>query len=155
MTLSIYQKNIVYALTLITFLFFTSFYGKKVDCGDLLEQYGEKPPQLTFVGCKEGTEQSRLEATYKVSGTNAQAVELFLREKYGLAPLKFVCCGWEPTNGKTGTIQHSDLAKINPNYILDVSMFGNAERKNEQGEYYIERDRTKVDFMVIVKLLDL
>jgi len=67
-------------------------------CEDFLASWGEKPAQLEFTDCKkvkippgEG-----LTASYVVQGVDAAEVEKILQRKFGMAPLKFLCCGWEP-----------------------------------------------------------
>ena len=66
-------------------------------CGDFLAIWGEKPAQLQFRDCKkvkippgEG-----LTASYVVKGSDAAEVEKILQRKFGMAPLKFLCCGWD------------------------------------------------------------
>ena len=67
-------------------------------CGDFLAAQQRKPPGLEWVGCTEGHDHQlrALIATYRVPGTQAAAVERYLVRHTGMAPLRFVCCGWEP-----------------------------------------------------------
>ncbi len=127
--------------------------AQDLECGDLLNIYGEKPEQLTFVDCTEGAGQTILEARYSVA--DSEAVEAFLVENYGLEKLKFVCCGWEPTGSRSGWIKNEKLLELNPNYVLSITMYGNAEKKNSDGEFVIETDRSNVEFTVVVTLLDI
>lgn len=74
--------------------------GQPVDrCTDFLAaQPQRKPPELEWVGCTEGHDHQlrALIATYRVPGAQAVAVERYLVRSTGMAPLRFVCCGWEP-----------------------------------------------------------
>ena len=125
-----------------------------LECGDLLEIYAEKPEKCHFINCIEGTNQTLVEATYQVSGEDSWQVEEFFVAKYGLGKLKFTCCGWEPTDGKKGTINNVEIEQINPNYHFTISMFGNAEKQMENGEFIIEDDRSKVEFTVTVTIIE-
>ena len=126
-----------------------------LECGDLLKKYAIKPNKVEFVSCKTGIGQTLLEADYRVLGKDSEEVEKILMEKYGMGELKFVCCGWESENGKNGYVENTQLKTINQDYILEISMFGNAEKKCENGKTELELDRTKVDFTIKVKVLQL
>ncbi len=143
-----------YLLILIGFFALTACGNQSLECGDLLERYAEKPQKLEFVECKAGTGQTILEATYKVKGEDSKEIEEFLVQKYGIGNLKFVCCGWESTNGENGYVDDKELKMIDPNYTLEVSMYGNAEKENEDGEIAIESDRNKIEFIVTARILD-
>jgi len=136
-------------------LAFFSYTNTPIECADLLEKYAEKPAQLTFIACKIGTGQTVLEAKYIVEGKDAKAVEDFLVARYGLGEMTFTCCGWESKNGQSGSIENAELKQQHPNYVLDISMYGNAETADENGDIYLEKDREKVVFYVSVKLLDI
>lgn len=129
--------------------------NQSIECKDLLQRYDEKIPKIEFIECEKGKGQTVLEAKYKVLGINSEEIENFLIKKYGIGKLKFTCCGWESTNGKNGYLKNEELLKINPNYILEISMYGNAEKENQKGETYLELDKNNVEFYVIVKLLDI
>lgn len=142
-------------LILIVF-FYTSFsLAQSVDCTDLLSTYATKPQKVTFISCKTGSGQIILEANYKVSGKDSEEIERFLIRKYGMGKLTFVCCGWEPTNGQNGYIENEQLKNSNENYVLEVSMFANAEKEAKKGSFTIEKDRTKLDFYIKVRLLEI
>ncbi|TPN88876.1 DUF4952 domain-containing protein [Aquimarina algicola] len=144
---------IKYILITISFFFFNSCKSQHLECGDLLEKYGEKPQHLDFISCKEGKGQTILVAEYKVEGKYSEEVEEFLIEKYNIGKLEFVCCGWEPSGGKRGNITPPELIAIDPYYILEISMFGNAEKEDENGKVQLEFDRTKIDFVVMVRII--
>ncbi|KRD46452.1 hypothetical protein ASE52_17490 [Acidovorax sp. Root275] len=73
-------------------------------CADFLAAQRHKPPGLEWVGCTEGRDHQlrALIATYRVPGVQAAAVERYLVRRTGMAPLRFVCCGWEPRSGQQG-----------------------------------------------------
>ncbi len=72
-------------------------------CGDLLQQFAKKPEQLEFISCTLGKGQVVFSARYRVSGSQAAAIEQFLHTEYGMHALQFVCCIWEPKDGERGT----------------------------------------------------
>ncbi len=116
-------------------------------CGDLLDVYAEKPEKLEFVECKTyKSSQSRVVATYRVSGKDAAEVEAFFVEKYGMGELKWACCGWE-TSGKNGSFKHPELTAISPYLSAIITMFASAEVDyNEEG---LELDRTKIEYFTV------
>ncbi|NEP14315.1 MAG: DUF4952 domain-containing protein [Symploca sp. SIO2C1] len=67
-------------------------------CEDFLAMWGEKPAELEFTNCKrvELPPGEGLVSSYVVKGSDAAEVEKLLQRKFGMAPLKFLCCGWEP-----------------------------------------------------------
>ena len=68
-------------------------------CGDFLDKRGDKPAYIEYQGCHAEYEgQGKpLVARYRLDGTHAAEAEDFLRRRYGIQPLRFVCCGWEST----------------------------------------------------------
>jgi hypothetical protein len=157
-------------LKLVVFTFFASFYSldskdsflecKKetsivstIECGDLLSRYAKKPEKLRFVDCTVGEGQVVLEAKYSVSGKDSKAVEKFLVKKYGMGKLKFVCCGWESKDGKSGQINNLKAFKDYPNYSIMISMFASAEKGTDESS--LELDRNEVEeFTVLVEIVD-
>lgn len=125
-----------------------------MECGDLLEKYAKKLEKIEFIECKNGSGQTILEADYKVLGMDSKEVEEVLITEFGMGKLKFVCCGWEPENGKSGYVENKLLKEINQNYVLEISMYANAEKKNKKGKTEIEFDRNKVDFNLNVKIIE-
>ena len=71
------------------------FNKKEAQCEDLLKNY--KIKNVTFKECKKGNyfQSKALVAKYTVNGRDALIVELELREKFKMAPLKYRCCLWE------------------------------------------------------------
>jgi len=124
-------------------------------CKDLLLTYGEAHPKINFIDCTPGLGQTILESNYKVLGENVEEVERFLMTKYDLGKLKMNCCGWESTDGKNGFISNDILTNLHPDYHLEVSLFANAEKENDQGKVFLELDKTKVEFTVLVRLLEI
>lgn len=146
---------------ILTVLFTLSFESKgitseqgaitnEIECGDLLSRYGEKPPKLKFIQCSKGEGQVVAKATYQVSGENAKEVEDFLVKTYGMGALKFVCCVWEPQNGRTGQIISVQLQEENPNYSISISMFASAETEETMSTGKLELDRDKIDYFTVV-----
>jgi len=146
-------------LILMVFLFASILLGscsnQNLECGDLFDRYAKKPNKVKFIECKSGTEQTILEAKYKVLGMDSKEIEEVLITEFGMGKLKFVCCGWEPENGKNGYIENKHLKEINTNYVLEISMYANAEKNNKKGETEIEFDRKKVDFYLKVRILEI
>lgn len=119
---------------------------------DLLEEYASRPEHLKFEECTVvNLNQTKLKARYSVPGKDAFVVEQFLMDKYGMEQLKFVCCGWE---AQSVYFHSEELKKINGDYVLEISMFGNAEKVDKTGEVILEMDREKVNFWVEVTLLE-
>jgi len=144
-----------YCFVLLVLFLLNACADTPVPCQDLLERYGEKIDEIKFVSCKPGSNQTLLTAKYKVAGEDADRVEQFLIDTYGIGKLKFNCCGWESTNGQNGYIDNATLKKQNPYYVLEISMFANAEKEDEEGRFYIEKEKSKLDFYVMVKLLEI
>ena len=142
-----------YLQLLILFFLSNSCFTQNLECGDLLKKYATKPNKVEFVECKTGTGQTILEADYKVLGKDSEEIERILIAEFGMGKLKFVCCGWESVNGKNGYVDNKQLKSINQDYVLEISMFANAEKKNEKGKTEIEFDRNKVDFNLKVRIL--
>jgi hypothetical protein len=139
---------------LFSFLLLVPTTNEPTECEDLWKKYGTVPKGVVFENCQKETGQTIKRATYKVAGEEAEEVEAFLIEKYGIGKLHFVCCGWESKNGQNGTIRHKAIKKMNPFYDLDIVMFASAEKQDENGEWYIEHDRTKVEFTIEVRLME-
>ena len=144
-----------YLQIIISFFVFNSCFTQSLECGDLLEKYATKPNKVEFIKCRTGTGQTILEADYKVSGKDSKEIEKILIQEFGMGKLKFVCCGWEPINGKNGYVENKQLKITNQDYVLEISMYANAEKKNENGKIEIEFDRNKVDFNLKVKILEI
>lgn len=66
-------------------------------CGDFLQEWNLKPKAFGFSGCKKikHSQVDRLEASYLVRGKDAASVERYLSQQFKMAPLRFICCGWE------------------------------------------------------------
>ena len=144
-----------YLLIAILFFFSNSCLTQNLECGDLLKKYAVKPNKVKFIECKTGTGQTILEADYKVSGENSREIENILIQEFGMGKLKFVCCGWESENGKNGYVENEHLKEINQNYVLEISMYANAEKENEKGETDIEFDRNKIEFNLKVRIMEI
>lgn len=142
-----------YLQVLIILFFSISGFTQTLECEDLLKQYAVKPSKTIFTNCNTGTGQVILEANYKIAKADSDEVEKFLIQKYGMGKLKFTCCGWEPSN--KGYFESKKLKSINKDYTLEVSMFGMAEKKDENGKIEIELDKSNVDFNLKVRILEI
>ncbi|WP_080963201.1 MULTISPECIES: DUF4952 domain-containing protein [Pseudomonas] len=68
------------------------------ECGDFLRAMVGASDTIEYVKCDSEPERQSapLTAIYRVKGSDAQAVEQYLHEKFGVGEyLKFVCCIWE------------------------------------------------------------
>lgn len=81
---------------------------KHSECSDILQYIRQKPEYVDFQSCTKEKGQTFFRATYLVPGTHASSAEDFFRRRFGLAPLKYICCAWEPEGGKEGRL---DLGK--------------------------------------------
>ena len=109
-------------------------------CGDVFANTAIAPVTgITYATCEPsemGAQLRSVTATYRVSG-DPKAVEAELTNRFGMAPLVFRCCGWEPTNPSAGQYTTAD------GYSVVVTM--------ASGET-IERDWSKIDFTVRAQL---
>lgn len=67
-------------------------------CEDFLEKWKKKPRELHYLKCQneKSAQLKVVVAHYTVEGKNAAKVESFLSKNFGMAALRFVCCGWSP-----------------------------------------------------------
>lgn len=68
----------------------------KPACGDHLQRLGGKPAALRYLGCNQLLDEQGqpFEARYSVAGSQAQAIQDYLTARFGMPPLRFICCGW-------------------------------------------------------------
>jgi hypothetical protein len=72
-------------------------------CGNLLAEITIVPATMNFLDCQKiSTTETYFKARYRVSANNAANIESLLNRRFGMAKMRFVCCGWE-VNGITGT----------------------------------------------------
>ncbi|WP_447919240.1 DUF4952 domain-containing protein [Achromobacter aegrifaciens] len=66
-------------------------------CEDFLEVLGGKPDYVEYQGCRpEFRAQGKpLVARYRLDGVHAAQAQEYLRQRFGMGPLRFRCCGWE------------------------------------------------------------
>jgi len=134
--------------------------GRPHVADDLLLHYATKPAGVTLLRAQPGApgSQTLAVATYQVHGAAAWRAEQFFRTHYGMGPLQFVCCGWEPAAGKLGQVASAPLRNLNPNYRLVVTMFSKPhalEQAMLTGTPRAWRDRRQVtQFIIEVTLLD-
>ena len=145
-----------FSLVLILLLFGTKVEGQLnqstarnqnyLQLGDLLATYATKPKGLKLISCVEGGFQTLGTATYEVNGVLASMlVERYLKEKYQMSGLKFICCGWE--SYKNGQYRSPRLLKIDKDAVMIITM---------NSEETLEKDRKKVGkFYVTVKIVSI
>lgn len=114
-------------LFLVAGLFMSQLFVNQLDslaipCGDLLEEYAERPDQLDFISCEHGEFQTIVKATYRVKGKDAKDVEKFLVEHYGMGKLIRRCEGWEIKD--YGYIKNDRILEYNKEYVCVVKMYG-------------------------------
>jgi hypothetical protein len=117
---------------------------KKPKCTDILKKWKTKPDDLVLKGCSDSGAGgiAKLDYNYEVAGTKATLTEAVLMKQYGMQPLKFVCCGWEPAMSPSGA--RLGFTIDGNGYHYEISM-GSGET--------IERDWNKIDrFYVTVSL---
>ena len=92
-------------------------------CDNFLDKWGKNPPNLKFVGCgyEKNPQSDRSIAKYTIKGIDAAKIELFLRENFQMAPLKFVCCVWQPT-ASIGSDQRYGTYRDRSGYYYQVIM---------------------------------
>ena len=112
-------------------------------CADFLANAGVRLEGLTYLSCEpaQNAQIPTLRARYEVSGAQAALVESRLQERYGMARLKFLCCGWEPENGRTG----QRPAERGYAYIVNMG--------SEETVFNQRTDWPKLKFFVQVDLL--
>lgn len=83
----------------------------KISNNDLLEKYLNKPKHLEFIEYKSKNEQIIESSLYRLEGKYAAIVEKYLKNKCKMGKLKFICCGWEPRDGKHGYFKKDEYFK--------------------------------------------
>jgi hypothetical protein len=119
-------------------------------CGDILDQLAEKPDHLEFVDCNpDNHTQIIFEARYRVSGKYAAQTEDFFNKKYGMNKLSYICCGWEPKDGKLGDFKKPETVSLHTIYF-NISMYSDETDIQERTEWH------KIPyFNVEAKILDI
>ncbi|BDM77317.1 DUF4952 domain-containing protein [Acaryochloris marina] len=117
-------------------------------CGDFLARWDKKPAALKFAGCETGEMQQVVVLTspYTVQGTDAIEIEKFLQREFGMAPLRFLCCGWEVSPAK-GTVAPQYGQYIDSEGAkFEVSMFSGETLSNGREAWHqIPEFRIKVE----------
>lgn len=92
--------------------------------GDILKKMRIVLPGAVYLGSRPGSFQTLVAARYRVSGSRAAAVEALLVGRYGMAPLRFACCGWE--SARPGSPRKAEVFTVGgKRYSVDftVNMF--------------------------------
>jgi hypothetical protein len=119
---------------------------------DILALLIDKPDQLEFIECKEGSGQIVLEAKYRVSGTHGQLIEELLHKESGMNRLQFNCCGWEShPDGNVGITEKFNKRYRKPyNYThILVSMYSEETDIQDRGQWH-----TIPYFYVVVQVVN-
>ncbi len=108
----------------------------KEGCEDFLETWGTKPAKLEFTQCKrvENPQFDRLESSYVVAGADAARVEEFLKKKFNLAPLRFVCCLWESTSRDANRPSHGSYTD-KEGFYFQISMGSGETLLNDRQDW--------------------
>ncbi len=107
-------------------------------CGDFLTRWDKKPAPLKFVRYEtvKHPQVDRLVSSYIVKGVDAIEIEKFLQRQFGMAPLRFLCCGWEPSPAKDGVGPHyGQYLDIN-GAQFEISMFAGETLLNSRGAWH-------------------
>lgn len=95
-------------------------------CEDLMAKLIDKPKELQFLECQKdrSAQLEVLVALYKVPGQDATKIEDFLQRKFNMAPLRFICCGWEPVVvSQDGNLPGRGFFRDERGYYYEVTMF--------------------------------
>jgi len=110
--------------------------SSEVFSGDIFNYFFEKPDALKLIGCKQGQGQVLFEALYCVQGKNAVDIESLLTEQFLMSPLSFVCCGWEPEDGKSGILTEEFHNESTGEFIgVFVNMYSQETLLNKRSEW--------------------
>ncbi len=92
-------------------------------CENFLAKWGKNPPELKFASCRyePNSQSDRVVALYTLTGTDAKIVEGFLQTNFQMAPLKFVCCGWEPISVHGSNRRYGTYANQS-GYYYEIAM---------------------------------
>ncbi|KAI9135685.1 DUF4952 domain-containing protein [Acaryochloris sp. CCMEE 5410] len=115
-------------------------------CGDFLARWDKKPATLKFVVCETGEiqEVGVLTSSYTVQGADAIEIEKFLQREFGMAPLRFACCGWEPDTVKAAPPYGQYVDEMGTQF--EVSMSSGETLLNDRGAWHqIPEFRIKVE----------
>lgn len=69
----------------------------ETSCTDFLTKLNKRPPALQFISCEKVLQYGTpaLQASYRVAGADAAAVETYLVKSARMPQLRYLCCGWE------------------------------------------------------------
>lgn len=122
----------------------------ELTCADLRTEFPDLPQELKFQGC-EPSQESQLRAlrsTYQINGKDSLTVENFLIANYGMAPLRFVCCGWESISDAQG--RRYGTYKDQRGYYYDLRMYSGEVLIPEQ----LQREDVPYFYVDIVVFLE-
>lgn len=124
----------------------------QISCTDILSDFAIKPTGLEYVKCESPKSgQTKLRATYRISGNISKDIENFLVDNYGMGELKCTCCGWDNA-GNYGEFQHPQFKEIDKYCSAIISMYASAEMedKSQPTGIRLETDRNKIKYFTVV-----
>ena len=104
--------------------------------GDILKKMRIVLPGAVFLGSRPGSFQTLVAARYRVPGSRAASVEALLVGRYGMAPLRFACCGWE--SARPGSPRKAEVFTVGgKQYSVDfaVNMFSDESLVRERSRW--------------------
>lgn len=100
----------IYGLFLLTLCALSSVAKAEPSCQDFLQTFGGKPAAIEFLQCTQVMDEQGkpFVASYRLKGADALKVEQYMKQHFGMPPLKFYCCAWDSLfyfyhDKKTGT----------------------------------------------------
>ena len=91
---------------------------------DILKYFDNKPQHLELIKHEKGNGQIVSSVMFRVPGKYAIIVEEYLINTFNMGALVFVCCGWEPKDGKLGTFNDNETATAaRSNIYYQITMY--------------------------------
>ena len=123
---------------------------RELTCVDLIEEFSNLLPELEFQGCEPSNESQLrvLRAKYQIKGKDSIKIENYLIENYNMAPLKFVCCGWESITNSEGRRYGTYSDRRGYNY--EIKMYSGEVQIPEQ----LKRENVPYFYVEVVGFLE-
>ena len=117
---SLNKKSIIH-LCIFFSMFFIFSCDQSNNSNDVLSLLIDPPFKIEFYDYNEGNENSQtaLEVIYRFKGNQAEEIESYLIENYGMTELGFRCCGWEQ-DGLT-SLEITEEFKQQYGYLYDFN----------------------------------
>jgi len=115
-----------------------------------LQRFNNKPQNLEFIKYVNENGQIVCSAFYRVSGKYASIVEEYLIKNCNMGELVFLCCGWEPKDGRYGTFKNNELlSDVNVYRHYRVTMYSDKTLINDR-DRWVEIEY----FYVVAEIVD-